>query len=155
MSVRPATVEDLPAIADMARRMHDEAPAYRDWLYDAEKVKVLLRTLLDSGACLLVSEHDGIVRGGIAGICTTHWFSTEKIATDLALFIDREYRNGTTAIRLIHGFVEWARLVGAKRVSMGITTGVNPDSSARLYVAAGLHAQGVVFSKEFAHVHGT
>lgn len=149
MSVRPATLDDMVALLDLAEAMHAEAPQYLGWKFDPEKVERMFRGLIVGNGCLLVSEIDGVVVGGIAGICVEHWFSPEKVATDLALFILRERRNGTTAMRLIAGFVEWAKVVGARRVNLGITTGVHPDSTARLYAAAGLQSSGSIYSRDF------
>ena len=149
MSVRPATVDDLDALLVLARTMHCEAPGYRDWRFDDDKVDDLLRKLIGGHGCLLVAEVDAVIVGGIAGICTAHWFSDEKVATDLALFIDPERRNGTTAVRLVNAFVAWAQLVGARRVQLGVTTGVHPDATARLYQACGLAPSGQLFAKDF------
>ena len=147
--IRPATLDDLPALLALAGVMHAEAPAYRDWQFDADKVAALLRGLIAGGGCLLVSVMDDEIAGGIAGLCTEHWFSREKVATDLALFVAPQRRHGTTAMRLVLGFMAWAELVGARRVNLGITTGVHPGATGALYELCGLRDTGRLYSKDF------
>lgn len=149
MSIRPADIDDVPVLLLLAAKMHGEAPAYRDFEFDTHRVDGLLRRLITGAGCLLVSEVNGRVVGGIAGICTEHWFSPEKVAVDLALFIDPEYRNGMSAARLVDGFIQWAKLAGAKRVTLGVTTGVHPQATGRLYQACGLHGTGELYSRDF------
>lgn len=148
--IRPALLQDMPTLLGLARGMHREAPAYQDWPYDEAKVEALLGSLIAGHGCLLVAElADGSVVGGIAGICVPHWFSQAKVATDLALFIAPARRNGTTAMRLVEGFMTWAELVGARRVQLGVTTGVHPEATGRLFEACGLVPSGQLFAKDF------
>jgi GNAT superfamily N-acetyltransferase len=145
--IRPAVIGDMPRLLELARVMHEEAPAYRGWAFDEPKVERLLRSLMQTG-CVLVAENEVIV-GGVVGMCTEHWFSTDKVASELALFVEPSHRHGTIAIRLVRGFLEWARLQGAKRVGMGVTTGVHPEATGLLYQACGLSAGGFVYMKDF------
>lgn len=147
MSIRPAVPADIPAIVTLGERMHAEAPNFQGWTFDREKVAQTVAALINGAGCALVAELDGEIVGGVLGLCTEHWFSREKVASDLALFITPGRRGGALAARLVAGFTAWAREMGARQVRMGVTTGVHPEATARLFECCGLTHDGLTFSK--------
>ena len=90
--IRNATTEDLPRLLELGEAMHAES-RYSIMSFDREKVAGLLTTLMttDTGF-LMVAETDGRIIGGFAGIVSEHWFSHDKLASDIALFIEQEFR---------------------------------------------------------------
>lgn len=147
MSIRPAAPADIPAIVALGERMHAEAPNFQGWAFDREKVAALVAGLINGGGCALVAELDGELCGGVLGMCTEHWFSRERVASDLALFVAPGRRGGSLAVRLVMGFKAWALAMGAREVHMGVSTGVHPEATARLFEACGLRHTGLTFSE--------
>lgn len=148
--IRPATAEDVPRLVELGEMLH-RMSTYRGLSYDREKVGAVLLSLIAGSGVVFVSERDGLVMGGMAGGLTEHWFSRDKLAFDYSLFIQPGARHGITAMKLIYAFCEWARLRGARQVRLGITTGLNIDSTSRLYRACGFEDAGKLFVKEFDH----
>lgn len=147
MKIRNATVNDLAAMLVLGRRMHAESPRFNLLQYDEGKVSLLLHTALDSNAYfLMVAEHaDGQVIGGLIAYIAPMWFSTDEVASELALFIDQDRRGGWAAIRLLREFITWAAGMGAKQTVAGISTGIDIDTTAQLYRAAGFKQVGHLF----------
>lgn len=148
--IRVATEEDIPRIVELGRMLHSESDEYRDINYDTDKVTETMRGLLNSSGVIFLYERGGEVLGGIAGGMSEFWFSRERIAGDFSMFVHPEARNGLIAVKLMLAFHNWARLMGAKRVQMGITTGINEEGTARLYQSLGMRHAGRLFNKDFA-----
>ena len=144
--IRVATHEDIPRIIELGRVLHAES-SYSTIPYKEDKVEATMLNVIATGV-IFVAEHDGEVVGGIAGGIAEHWFSTERTAFDYSFFIHPEFRNGAIAIRLMTAFFEWAKLLGAKTIRMGITTGIHVERTAKLYRAMGFHEVGQLFQKE-------
>lgn len=145
--IRDALAHDLIPLVELGRRMHAEAPMYRDFGYDEDKVFALLARVQREGF-LMVSELDGQIVGGFAGILVENWFSRDKVASEVAIFLDSAYRGGTTALRLVSAFVAWSKARGARRVSMGVTTGVHAERTGALFVACGFAHTGGLYSMD-------
>jgi GNAT superfamily N-acetyltransferase len=153
--IRPANYEDIPRLVELGEVMHGES-RYRVLPYAPNKVFGLLANMIEKAdGLLIVSEKNGEIVGGFAGMVVEHWFSNSRIATDFALFIHPEHRGGMTAARLLKAFVTWARERGAVLITAGITTGVTTDSSTRLYQAIGFEPVGIAFNMEGSNVHRT
>jgi len=148
--IRPATEADIPRLIELGQAMHEESPEYRGISYDPEKVGSTLKALINGAGVIFAYERSGEIHGALAGWIEEFWFSREKQAGDFALFVDPEYRNGLIAVKLALAFHSWAHLLGARRVQMGITTGVHADATGRLYRSLGMQDSGLLFQKDFS-----
>jgi GNAT superfamily N-acetyltransferase len=118
LTIRAATLDDIPALLDMGARFH-EGSAYRG-LIDFSKVQVskTLNFLIENdGGCVFVNEADGVLTGAIAGLMAPHFVSGDRFATELAWWVDTEAR-GTVGPRLLKRLEEWAKDNGARTLSM-------------------------------------
>lgn len=131
---------------ELGRSMHSEAQNYRGVSYNEEKVAAMIKGLMDGDGVVFLYESGGAVLGGIAGQISEFWFSTERIASDLALFVCPESRSGMIAVKLVLAFQNWARLMGAQYVQMGITTG-EESRSGKLYLSLGFEPSGSIYKK--------
>lgn len=144
--IRDATPDDLDLLMDIAQAMHQESPRFSKLAFSEAKVLQLYVGLMElPNGLLAVAEKDGVVVGGVAGIVTEHWFSTDLTANEFAVFILPEHRGGMTAARLVQHYVQWAKAQGAKLIQLGISTGVQPVETAALYRALGLKEFSVGF----------
>lgn len=149
--IRPAIKEDINDLVVLGREMHEES-RFAGLTFSEEKVRHLLAHLIDDpNGCLLVSEKDGVIIGGFAGFISEHYFSTDKVANDFALFIGKADRGGMSAALLLRSFVKWAKKQGAALIQVGITTGVHVEESTRLYNALGFKTVGPLFAYEGKH----
>lgn len=143
--IRPATTVDIPRMVALGRVMHGESPVFCRLAFDADKSAATIANVIASeSGFAYVSEHDGVVIGGMLAMVTQHWFSPDLVACDLALFIDPEYRGGMSAVRLVSAYADWAKGTGAALVQMGVMTGVSVDKTEALMHRLGWHRSGVV-----------
>ena len=145
--IRPATIDDIPRLVELGRAFHTESPEYREISFDENKTVETLAGLINGMGVVFVAISGGHIQGGIAGMVSEFWFSRERVAIDLALFIEPSSRHGLLALKLILTFKSWARNVGATQVKMGITTGINVDGTRRLYQSTGLEECGIMFKE--------
>lgn len=146
--IRPATIDDVPAILELGGRMHLES-RFRALEFDLAKVAGVFTSLIDGAGLVLVAESKGQIVGGIAAVVIEHWFSTAKVAQDFALFIAPEHRGTMLAVRLLSRYEQWALEQGAIAVEMGINTGVHVEQTAKLFALRGFKQAAVLMAKEF------
>jgi GNAT superfamily N-acetyltransferase len=145
--IRPATFDDIPRMVQLGEQLHGMS-SYAPLSFDRAKVAHHLAGLIAGHGVIFVAERDGEVVGGLAGGITEQWFGPDRVAFDYSLFIEPGKRHGITAARLIRAFVEWARIRGARQVTIGITTGLEVESTARLYESQGFVRCGDLFRME-------
>jgi GNAT superfamily N-acetyltransferase len=146
MMIREARHDDIPALLTLAQEMHAESPRYSLLRFSADKVAGLFCCLIDSpDGLLLVADNGGEIAGGIAAMVTPHWFSDDLVSSDIGLFMLPRHRGGMTAVRLMRGYIEWAKFRGALQIQAGISTGVQVEESAALYRRMGLKQFSIGF----------
>lgn len=147
MPIRCATEADIPEILALGAAMHAEAPEFRDRPFDRAKVAALVRTLMDmdDGLVLVADSVDGIV-GGVLAMVADSWCCADREAHEFAVFVDPIARGRLTGPRLLKAYREWALSRGTAVVHAGITTGVSPEDSARIYASVGFRPAGSLFN---------
>lgn len=147
VSVRVATLDDLPVLVEMGRQLHAESPRYRDSRYLPEKVEALGRSLIPAGGTH-VAEKDGRIIGMLAGYVAEQWFSDYKVASDLTFYIAPEHRKTSrAALLLVRAFEQWAIASGAKEIIPGTSTQIDVESTTRFYTKMGYAVYGNTFIK--------
>ena len=109
-TVRRAVLTDIPAILEMARDMHAESPRYRTLGFDADKVcnvAYLLITAALPGGVLVAEDGDRLV-GMLAFEVCSFYFSEERLASDLVMYLRPENRGGALFPRMVKAFEDWA-----------------------------------------------
>lgn len=137
MSIRTATVEDVPAVVELGAHMHAESKRWSRIPFDPVRAAESMRRIIGGSGVVFLYERDGVVVGGIAGYVEMHWACDATIAQEAAFFIDREHRGGMAASRLICALITWARLRGAAWLHAGTSTGLDPEMVAALYERLG------------------
>lgn len=140
--IRELRAGDASRIIELGRIVHQET-WYKIYEYDETKVLRFISDLLSNeDAYSRVYERDGEVVGAMFGWVHEFWFSGERCASDLVLFVHPEHRGTMAAARLINGFVEWAADRGAREVNINITSGVYVERTGKLYERLGFEHVG-------------
>ena len=125
---------DTEEVVEMASRMLGES-AYAFLPFDREKVQRFVTGIIGKSNiwCGLIAEENGAIAGMFIGYLTDYFFCNEKLACDIVLFVAREYRGSSAAVKLIRTFREWAVERGARELCLGISTNVNVERIGRFY----------------------
>lgn len=145
--IRAAIPQDLPGIVLLGKVMHAESPRLGKLRYVPARALQTMAGLIDNpqGLLLVAEEPSGLLIGGLAAICREHWYSDQRMAYDLALFIHPEKRGGLAAPRLLQAYKDWAKEQGAVITQFGISTGVNLATTSRLLERMGFKPSGFLF----------
>ena len=136
--IKAATHEDVEDLVALGARMHDESPAWNRLTYSPEKVAHLLHQLInDPLGFVHVAIEAGRIVGGALAMADQHWSSTDRIASELAVFVVPEARGKLHAAQLILMLQGWATVIGAKHLRAGSSTQVETDLTTRLYERLG------------------
>jgi len=145
-TIRPATADDLPALIEMGRALHDESPRYRDMAFNPEKLRRLFEqlqgTLLTEPGCCLVAEHDGYITGMTVGIIAQRWFSDDVFLSELTMYVRPAHRGGSTFRRLVKALEDWAAGQGIQDMALGVSTEIHPEATVRMYQRLGYELAG-------------
>lgn len=145
MTIRDATISDLPRIIELGVMLHKESPRFSRSPFNEGKAADFLAGLIhgDRGF-LVVADREGEIIGGMAGMIVSEWFSDEPFAYDVSLFIEPKHRGSILPMRLLLAYKEWARSKGVRRAVGGIGTGINVEKTAALYRRVGMEEIGPI-----------
>lgn len=122
--VRNATTGDKEVFTTIAEQFATESPMYRSIPFDRDYYGAFLDMVFQSEQHVaLICEKDGIIAGAIMGMVYGHLYSPVPQASDLGFFVKPEFRGSRAAPLLEKGYRSWAGAKGAKKISLGDTTG--------------------------------
>lgn len=133
-----ATIYDIPELVRMSLLFKKNSP-YADFAVDEDKLAELLASLIGAGptdGLILLSIQDNKPVGMLAGIAREFIFSREKHATEIAWWVDKEYR-GTSGKELQEAFAYWAKKIGCKYLHMTLLENKDLDKMKKLYKKLG------------------
>ena len=154
MHIRKAEEKDIPSILVLGRRMHAESPRFSSFAFNPDKCADLCRNLITSPmGRVFVAEKEKEILGVFAGFVAEHFFSDELTASDVAVYVLPEYRNGMAFIRMLQAFEDSVTPDnGSIEVTLGISTEINPEKTRRLYACMGYSNVGFTMRRTLNHV---
>lgn len=108
MNIRPATLNDVPALLEIERG----APTAAHW--SEAEYRALLQPSGHFQCVLLVAEKDGRVAGFLAAKCIAEWCEIENIV------VKAERQRRGTARSLMEHFLDSVRQQGARQVLLEV-----------------------------------
>lgn len=148
MIVRPATLDDLPDLLEIARQFIQEAPNYSSRELDEQALTENLSQVIQGAGTVFVAVQDHEIAGGIVCLTTKDWFNNQVIAFEQVFYVKPAYRSTRAALYLIDTFITWAKHMNAGRIQCGTTTGINTQGCIRLYNHFGLKEHGTLLDME-------
>lgn len=140
-------LENIRDALFLGEKMHKES-AYADMPFDLETAAQSIYSMLiqsDHGFGLIAYKDTNPV-GLIAGALATHYFGPGLYAYDFAWYVTPKQRGSSIAVRLLKKFEKWAKDKGAMEIHLGVTTGVNPDQTAKIFEKMGYKYVGKNFT---------
>lgn len=119
--IRQANKFDIPQIIEMLKQYRDEAPI--EILKQANDQEYIERLLLDlivgSGFILVAEKNDLLIGMLIAGIIPNIWNPKVNQCSEIAYWVQPEFRGSTAAYRLIKEYIkECDKLFKSGRIQM-------------------------------------
>ena len=146
--IRPMTAQDIPVLIGMGAAMHGES-RYAKLDFDPEKLRGLGETILgDPDSWLaLVAERDSEIIGFCIGYVAPHFFGNDLTSGDLAIYVMPEHRGGTIGARLVKLYTGWCEAKGVKEPLLGVSAGITPERTGRLYERLGYTEKYIIYKK--------
>lgn len=72
------------------------------------------------------------------------WWSSQKMAEDILLFVKEEHRGSLAAVKLIQAYKDWALAKEADVIRLSSMSGIKPERTAKLYQRLGFDLVGMV-----------
>lgn len=143
--IRRATLVDVPALAQVAERMHQES-RFSNLHFSAWKMRRVVEGLIDHprGLALIATRGDAVI-GGFLAIIEEHIFGDDLFAFDLGTFILPQYRGGFTGPALLRAYVKWAQSMGVAKIQGGVASGIDPATTVGVFRAVGFAPVGLAF----------
>lgn len=152
VAARFASGDDVARIIEILAEMHRES-RYRERQLETSKLQALVRGLIDhkDGACIVVQEGGEIV-GAALGFLTEFYFSHERVASELLLYVLPAHRGSLATTCLGNRFIEWGKAAGAVEIQAGVTAQIADEQAERFYLRLGFSHLGRSFVKALGHV---
>lgn len=153
-TIRPATMDDVPAIVSMAQRFYPDSPypaIYGDMPEEqaAGLAIIAMYGMAEAGivpGVMLVAEHDGVLVGMLCCHIDPATFTPAVIAAELVWWVEPEHRGGMTAVRLLRAGEKEARARGASVFNMSALA-TSPDEAHEILQRMGYAPTHTVYTK--------
>lgn len=110
MIVRHATPFDIPALLDLLREYRSQTPLkFLNEADDVEYVTKMLTEIISGKGVALVAENGKVFGMLLASINPSQWSPRHLLMTELAYWVEPEYRGGTAGYRLLAMYVQEAK----------------------------------------------
>lgn len=105
--IRVANKFDIPRLREMLLN-YQSAGVLRGLKITNEQTGLkILSTIIAGGGIGLVSEKNGVVTGMLLAVCTPFlWDNNQLIMSEIAYWVEPEYRNTTAGYRLLKKYTE-------------------------------------------------
>lgn len=147
-TMRQYNMSDVNALVGLLVKYLPELPNYRTVAVDPSRVRFVLEHNLNNESTVmcrvLCDSHDNIV-GGMVAYCNTAFFSWEKVAQDIFLFVVPEFRSLKNAQKLIRMYVEWAKLRKPVLITATVLSGYEPEAMDMLMRREKFQKMGMIY----------
>ncbi len=105
----------------MFKSFHNASP-FKGLEFDEKKVNGIYDAYLksDKKDIIVIIAEDDKPFGFIVGICESLPFSSDKVAMELAWWVDEDHRGHRDSILLMKAYEDWSVRVGAKMTQMAM-----------------------------------
>lgn len=148
-TLRTATAQDIPEIVELGRMMHFES-RYSHLDFSPKKFADLLEAVIPQGLTFLVEDGCRIV-GLFVGLAAEHFFGHDMSSYDFLTYVIPE-RRGRIGYLLTKEYIRRAKALKVKDICIGISTGIDIDTTGRFYERLGFSRIGGSYSMENSDV---
>lgn len=146
MTVRKATLEDLPVVLELAHEFFVSSQ-YAEYEAKPERLEELFTFVLDKGIVLLAEDQAGVA-GFLVLVPVPNLFTGELYAEELAWFVRPRARGSRAALRLMDAGALWCRQ--SSLASWRMVAPTDSPTVASYYRRLGFSEVETTFIKRFA-----
>jgi hypothetical protein len=148
-TIRPVNVEEIPYMVGMGKRMYLESK-FSHMDYDEDMLIGFVQEVIKSPYTffwVIVDQENEVPIGMLFASIQKSFFGKDFVANDLVMMVEKEHRGscGSALASLIKEYKRWAFRLGAKRVYLGTSTGIDPEATEELYRRVGFSKIGALY----------
>lgn len=151
MTIRFATLQDIPALVEVGSRMH-ALTRFRSQPYIAQKVAQAFSDIIMRGqgkyAFFVAANAEQRVVGALIGVVEQQIFSHSLTASVMHFDVLPEARMDGYGLRLLKGFEKWATNRNAVEVAFSVNSDTEIEKLERFALKMGYSKVGANFVKE-------
>ena len=142
MQILKAELKDYEDIVSMTKTYALTSP-YKE-LVDVRAVELITKEfLVEDKKIIFYVKNDGVPVGFLAGAALPFILGLDTIATEIAWWVDPEFRANGVGSLLLYAFEEWARTTGCAIISLSsMDAGVG-----EIYIKKGYKLQEYTYTK--------
>lgn len=149
---RRALPDDLPALLQLSKEMHEET-SFRALSFSAAKTATeIMSSILNPNMLFLVAEDREKIVGMVAAYLDKPYFSEDLVVYDHVWYVGKEGRGSMVGPRLLKHVAEWARLCRAKAVFVTLGSDVSQERVGKLVERLGYSRLGGYYRKDIDSV---
>lgn len=145
--LRPLTEQDLPALLEIAREMH-QSGVYAEYPMDEGRVTHILRAVITAPEALSVGyEIGGVLVGALAAEVVQDLWVDVMVAVDHAFYVRAAYRGSRAGVALLREYERWASVMGADVMRPVVYAGVDNAGVEHILSRMGYEQAGTIHKK--------
>lgn len=147
MYLKLLEAKDIPRFVDLCYNFHQNSP-FKDLSFNKEKVEALAISIIKGdktgSVVITIADDNHLLQGYIVGVTSETPFGNEKVALELAWWVEPEHRGSRKSYELLLAYKEWAKKVNCNIVQTGFLEGFSPESLDKVYTKMGMikHERG-------------
>lgn len=148
MKIRAANLRDTADLVEMGEKFWKTTKYYEQGVeYDEDTVSVLIYNIMQDGLIVVATEAEKII--GFILVAFTPWHFNKNVltATEVAYYIEEEYRNAGLGRDLINTAEYVCRERGCKYLTL-VTMASSPKHVGRFYQMLGYQPAETAYTKE-------
>lgn len=157
MPIRFATLQDIPALVELGRRMHQHT-RFKAFNYDPARVATNFGQLIQQGQSkyvfMVAADAHGQMVGGLIAVLERHIFSDQAVASVMHYDVLPEKRMGGYGVRLLKAFEQWCENRQVVEINLGINSLTEMDSVGQFVRKMGYSKTGENFVRLLRPVPG-
>lgn len=127
-TLRHASLDDIPDLIKMGKILY-EGSSYANLRLDESRIRMMLEKFIIEGTenfLVLISHDNGKPVGSLVAYAFQPLFSSEKMATEVLLWLEPDYRTTQRGKELLDAYEYWAKLIGCTAVQYGLLSTADP-----------------------------
>lgn len=148
-NLRLANLNDVEAILKFCKRLFAGSHNSKTVLNEAKAREQITQFIIgDKKDYIVIISHENDVPVGV--ICAYAFspiYTDERVACEVVMWLEEDYRKGRRGIELMDAYEHWAKLVGCKVVQYGFLNS-SPAGMQKLYERRGFSPVETLYSKD-------
>lgn len=141
---------DIPTVVELGRNFFNASP-YSSLTFSEQATEVFLRSCLarpEETICILAVEDSDVPVGALVGSIAKLPFSDDKVAAEIAWWMEPANRKGGQGLKLKKAYEYWAEKMGAKKISMALLKGKYSTALDEYYTRCGYHRAETAYVRD-------